>query len=67
MEYDSLKKSFDDAEFNKFCEQYSIIKIEKETLNSILTAFWSLHEKPAGDLTYCPYQANLPCLRQVVC
>ncbi len=28
---------------------------------------WSLHEKPAGDLTYCPYQANLPCLRQVVC
>ena len=28
---------------------------------------WSLHEKPAGDLTYCPYQANLPCLKQVVC
>jgi hypothetical protein len=33
--------SFDDAEFNKFCEQHSILKIEKETLNSKLTAFWS--------------------------
>ncbi|MCK9584548.1 MAG: hypothetical protein M0R69_06530 [Candidatus Cloacimonetes bacterium] len=33
--------SFDDAEFNKFCEQHSILKIEKETLNSRLTAFWS--------------------------
>ncbi|MCB5261970.1 MAG: hypothetical protein LHW64_05035 [Candidatus Cloacimonetes bacterium] len=41
VRFDSSAGSFDDAEFNKFCEQHSIIKIEKETLNSPLTAFWS--------------------------
>ncbi|MCB5287940.1 MAG: hypothetical protein LHW64_09065 [Candidatus Cloacimonetes bacterium] len=39
VRFDSSSGSFDDAEFNRFCEQHSILKIEKETLNSILTAF----------------------------
>ncbi len=33
VRFDSSAGSFDDAEFNKFCEQHSIVKIEKETLH----------------------------------
>ena len=41
VRFDRNSGTFDDAEFNKFCEEHSIIKIEKETLHVEGNIFYS--------------------------
>ena len=41
VRFDRNTGTFDDAEFNKFCEEHSIIKIEKETLHVEGNIFYS--------------------------
>ena len=52
VRFDRNSGTFDDAEFNKFCEEHSIIKIEKETLQVEGNIFYSFF------IEYLAYKAK---------